>query len=604
MVSQRQFNENNIQHLNGENWSHANAHLVGKILRELTHEKLIAPVCLVTPEDGYHHYSFTPDQDRIEYLFKAKCYQLDHLDIDPSTLTKTLDGHAQLLDALQLIIELNNRLGISEEMLPVYLDEISSTLYGYAFKYHHNNLSATQLVHANYQTVETAMSEGHPVFIANNGRIGFDITDYAAYAPESAHPINLIWIAVHQDKTVFSSFTGLSYPQLMQEELGDYQWEQFTQYLTSRGLTAQDYFFMPLHPWQWHERIATSFAADIARNDIIYLGQGQDSYLAQQSIRTFFNLSNPHKNYVKTALSILNMGFMRGLSPHSMVTTPLVNEWLSDLIKQDTFFQQKKFTLLCERAAMGYFNPHFETALIKDNPHKKMLSALWRESPMPKLAGHQRLMTMASLLHSDNAGNSVVSALIHSSGLSAKAWITHYLDAYLSPLLHAFFTYDLVFMPHGENLMLVLESNVPVHVLMKDIGEEIAILNGDIRLPDAIKFLHVTVKDDMKINYILLDIFDCFFRYLTPLLQKDLSLNEHQFWRLVADCIHTYQAQHPAMAKKFKKFDLFKADFVRTCLNRLQMANNQQMIDLDDREKNLKFAGTLVNPIHVFKTTY
>ncbi|WP_038928475.1 IucA/IucC family protein, partial [Yersinia pestis] len=80
----------------------------------------------------------------------------------------------------------------------------------YAFKYHHNNLSATQLVHANYQTVETAMSEGHPVFIANNGRIGFDITDYAAYAPESAHPINLIWIAVHQDKTVFSSFTGLS----------------------------------------------------------------------------------------------------------------------------------------------------------------------------------------------------------------------------------------------------------------------------------------------------------------------------------------------------------------------------------------------------------
>lgn len=88
MVSQRQFNENNIQHLNGENWSHANAHLVGKILRELTHEKLIAPVCLVTPEDGYHHYSFTPDQDRIEYLFKAKCYQLDHLDIDPSTLTK------------------------------------------------------------------------------------------------------------------------------------------------------------------------------------------------------------------------------------------------------------------------------------------------------------------------------------------------------------------------------------------------------------------------------------------------------------------------------------------------------------------------------------
>ncbi|MBV7931391.1 IucA/IucC family siderophore biosynthesis protein, partial [Yersinia pestis] len=79
----------------------------------------------------------------------------------------------------------------------------------------------------------------------------------------------------------------------------------------------------------------------------------------------------------------------------------------------------------------------------------------------------------------------------------------------------AFFTYDLVFMPPGENLMLVLESNDPVHLLMKDIGEEIAILNGDIRLPDAIKFIQVTFKDDLKIKYILLDIFYCIFRYLT-----------------------------------------------------------------------------------------
>ncbi|WP_145563791.1 IucA/IucC family protein [Yersinia aldovae] len=607
MASMRKFNDNYIQHLNGENWSRANTHLVGKILRELSHEKLIAPTRLETQANGLFRYSFCPDSvssnhNKIEYRFSAYPYQLDHLDIEADTLIKTVEGKQQPLDALQLIIELNSLLCISEKMLPLYLDEISSTLYGHAFKYHHNNLSSTQLTQADYQSVETAMSEGHPVFIANNGRIGFDIADYAHFAPESAHSIKLIWIAVHKNKTVFASLTGLSYQQLMQEELGNYQTEDFLRQLTSRGLNANDYFFMPLHPWQWYERIATSFAADIARNDIVYLGQGQDSYLAQQSIRTFFNISNPQKNYVKTALSILNMGFMRGLSPHSMATTPRVNEWLATLVSQDPFFQQKKFTILRERAAMGYFNDYFETALIKDNPHKKMLSALWRESPIPLLANHQRLMTMASLLHRDNTGNSVVAALVHSSGLATDKWIAQYLDAYLSPLLHAFFTYDLVFMPHGENLMLVLENNVPVHVLMKDIGEEIAILNGDIILPEEIKDLHVTVEDDMKINYIFLDIFDCFFRYLTPILQKDLGLPEHQFWKLIADCIYAYQAQYPALADKYNQFDLFKADFVRTCLNRLQMANNQQMIDLDDREKNLKFAGTLANPIHAFKT--
>ncbi len=72
-------------------------------------------------------------------------------------------------------------------------------------------------------------------------------------------------------------------------------------------------------------------------------------------------------------------------------------------------------------------------------------------------------------------------------------------------------------------------------MLMIDIGEEIAILNGDLQLPEEIDFLHVTIQDDMKINYIyiFLDVFDCFFRYFSPLLQKHLALPEIHFWELV-----------------------------------------------------------------------
>ncbi|MBD2815428.1 IucA/IucC family siderophore biosynthesis protein [Xenorhabdus sp. Flor] len=584
-------------HLTKENWSHANRHLVAKILRELSHEKLIYPV---------HHQgqSYSIEIGKFQYHFQAQNCQLEHLDIDASSIEKFNHGQPQPLDAIQLIIDLYPLLGISEKMLPIYLDEISSTLYGYAFKHLNNRLTAQDLTQADYQTVETAMTEGHPVFIANNGRIGFDSDDYLQYAPESANPVTLIWIAVHRNKTVFSALSSLSYSQLLAEELETYLPAQFERYMQKLGLNLSDYYLMPVHPWQWKHRITISFAADIANQDIVYLGEGNDRYLAQQSIRTFFNISQPKKNYVKTALSVLNMGFMRGLDPHSMVTTPQVNEWLYHLVAADTFFQEKGFTLLRERAAIGYFNHYFESAIKKDNPHKKMLSALWRESPMTILEENQRLMTMASLLHVDREGNAVIAALVQDSGLSVETWVARYLDAYLSPLLRSFFTYDLVFMPHGENLMLVLENNIPVKMLMKDIGEEIAILNGDLQLPEEIDFLHVTIQDDMKINYIFLDIFDCFFRYLSPLLQKHLALSETHFWELVAQCVYNYQSQHLNQIEKFRQFDLFKHDFVRTCLNRLQMANNQQMIDLDDREKNLKFAGTLINPLHAFREKY
>ncbi|MFD0708663.1 IucA/IucC family protein [Photorhabdus akhurstii] len=589
--------DNHTLHLNAENWLHANRHLVTKILRELYHEKLINPTY-----HGQQQYSLAIGD--YQYHFQAEAYQLDHIDIDAASVTKFKEKQSQPLDAIQLIIELYSLLEIPEKMLPIYLDEISSTLYGHAFKYQYNRLTAQDLAHADYQVVETAMSEGHPVFIANNGRIGFDADDYQRYAPESASPVTLIWIAVHRNKAIFSALSDLSYQQLIEEELGKYLPAQFERHLNTLGLCPSDYYLMPLHPWQWQHRIAISFAADIANNNIVYLGESHDRYLAQQSIRTFFNITQPKKNYVKTALSVLNMGFMRGLDPHSMVTTPSVNEWLSNLVHNDSFFQQKGFTVLRERAALGYFNNYFESAIKKDSPHKKMLSALWRESPMTLLKDNQRLMTMASLLHVDHQGNSVIAALVKDSGLKAEEWVSRYLDAYLSPLLRSFFTYDLVFMPHGENLMLVLDNNSPTKMLMKDIGEEIAILNGDLQLPKEINFLHVTIEDDMKINYIFLDIFDCFFRYLIPLLQKDLNLPEEHFWSLVARCVHNYQSQHLHQIEKFRKFDLFKQEFVRTCLNRLQMANNQQMIDLDDREKNLKFAGTLVNPLYALRHEY
>ena len=44
------------------------------------------------------------------------------------------------------------------------------------------------------------MTEGHPCFVANNGRLGFGIADYRAFAPEAGAPVQLDWIAVHREQ--------------------------------------------------------------------------------------------------------------------------------------------------------------------------------------------------------------------------------------------------------------------------------------------------------------------------------------------------------------------------------------------------------------------
>lgn len=587
-------------HLMPEYWLAANRHLVKKILCEFTHEKIITPQ-IYRQAAGINHYELRLKD--CTYYFSARHYQLDHLEIETGSIRVSSAGQDKPLDAMSLIIKLKDALGMSETLLPTYLEEITSTLYSKAYKLAHQAIPAATLAKADYQTIEAGMTEGHPVFIANNGRIGFDMQDYDQFAPESASALKLVWIAVRKDKTTFSALEWLDHDSLLKQELGE-QFTAFQQHLSAKGQAADGFYFMPVHPWQWREKIARTFAGEIARSNIIYLGESQDCYQVQQSIRTFFNLTAPQKCYVKTALSILNMGFMRGLSPLYMSCTPQINAWVANLIESDSYFAEQGFVILKEIAAIGYHHRYYEEALTQDSAYKKMLSALWRESPLPHIEPQQTLMTMAALLHVDHQEQALLAALIAHSGLSAKEWVKRYLNLYLSPLLHAFFAYDLVFMPHGENLILVLDAGIPVKILMKDIGEEVAVLNGSEPLPQEVQRLAVALEEEMKLNYILLDIFDCIFRYLAPILDKQTEVSEALFWELVADNVRDYQAQHPQLADKFAQYDLFKDSFVRTCLNRIQLNNSQQMIDLADREKNLRFAGGIDNPLAAFRQSH
>lgn len=583
-------------HLQRDLWQHVNTLLVRKALSEFAHEQLLAPE-LICEQEGWQQYRVVADQPHIEYRFQARLLALDHWLIDPSSIHKLVAGNDADIDALSFIIELRQSLGINEAMLPTYLEEIASTLYGSAFKHRRPGLEATALVDADFQQLESAMMEGHPCFVANNGRIGFDARDYQAYAPEAGAPIRLIWLAAHRDWTTVAVTDGQSMDDMMRNELGNEQFEAFMELIRQRSLDPADYYLLPVHPWQWYNKLAHVFAADIATEKLVYLGEGQDRYRAQQSIRTFFNSDQPGKHYVKTALSILNMGFMRGLSPYYMSTTPAINDFLHNLVAQDPYLAGTGFSLLREVAGIGYTNAHFEEAVDKHSPYRKMLSALWRESPVPQLKDGQKLMTMAGLLHVDADGNALLPALISASGLDTASWIQRFLHCYMSPLLHCFYRHDLVFMPHGENLILVLEQQLPVRAIMKDIAEEAAIMNTDILLSEDVRRLQVEVPDDLKVLSIFTDLFDCIFRFMAAILDEQGGFAEARFWHLVAECVHDYQAAHPELSDKFRRYDLFAPEFTRSCLNRLQLANNQQMIDLADPAGNLQFHGALVNPI-------
>ncbi|MGW3787470.1 IucA/IucC family protein [Micromonospora chokoriensis] len=586
-----------VGHLTPERWARANRLLVRKALAEFTHERLLTPEP-VPGTDDRQWYEVSSDDGTVTYRFAARVLALEHWQIDADSITRHRDGTSTPPDAVDFVIELRDTLGLSARVLPVYLEEITSTLAGTAYKLAQAAPSAAELAEADFQTIETSMTEGHPCFVANNGRLGFGVDEYHSYAPEVAAPIRLEWLAAHRDHSTFSSAADLDYDRLIEGELDAETRARFAATMIDLGLDLADYHLIPAHPWQWWNKLAVTFAGELAERRLVHLGPGPDVYLAQQSIRTFFNVSEPSRHYVKTALSVLNMGFMRGLSAAYMAATPAINDWLADLIAGDEVLTGAGLTVIRERAAVGYRHRQYEAATDRTSPYRKMLAALWRESPVPDLAPGRRLSTMAALLHVDSEGGSLAAALIARSGLTPEVWLRRYLDAYLTPLLHSFYAHDLAFMPHGENVILVLDENdIVERVIFKDIAEEIAVMSADVELPEAVERIRVDVPDDTKLLTIFTDVVDCFLRHLNAVLVEAGVMGEDDLWRTVAACAADYFDRVPHLAARVRHYDLFAPEFTLSCLNRLQLRNNQQMIDLADPSAALQFVGTLTNPL-------
>ena len=87
----------------------------------------------------------------------------------------------------------------------MYLEEISSTLSGTCYKLTKPQVPVAELIDAGFQAIETGMTEGHPCFVANNGRLGFGVHDYLSYAPETASPVRLVWLAAHRSRAAFTA---------------------------------------------------------------------------------------------------------------------------------------------------------------------------------------------------------------------------------------------------------------------------------------------------------------------------------------------------------------------------------------------------------------
>ncbi|WP_085991454.1 IucA/IucC family protein [Oceanobacillus senegalensis] len=565
-----------------QSWEKANQQLLAKMLQEFMYEQIIEPKEIKKQSDVTTYQ--WKDQKGVTYTYQAKEKLFDSFYVFADTIQVTSEGQEiGLSKALQLLIGLSEEKGMTSSTAGHLAKEYYHTLV--ADLYLQNEKSVDELVEMDYAELEGEMT-GHPWITYNKGRIGFGYDDYVRFAPEQKNYIQLSWIAVSKQISSFHSIDTLSFDKVMKQELSENSLRLFANQLNERQLIVSDYYYIPIHEWQWMNVIVPLYAEYISNDLIVPLGESEDQYLPQQSIRTFVNTTHREKYHVKLPMSILNTLVYRGLPSERTIIAPQVTEHIKGIRNQDSFLKDTcKIGLLGEVATLNVNHPTF--SIIKNAPYQylEMLGVVWRESIYEELEEGEQAITLAALLHVDHSGKSLVSTYIRKAGLTPKEWVESLMNAVLPPLLHYLYQYGTVFSPHGQNTVLVLKNYKPVRIIMKDFVDDVNISDQpftELRsLSEELKTVLRSEEPEGLTQFILTGLFICHFRYLATILEENEGVTEQVFWSSVRNEILRYQSQFPQLRERFKLFDLLRPTVTKLTLNRNRMFDYGYEDDVD-----------------------
>lgn len=578
--------------VNQKQWRLAGQRLIEMAIAEFLYEEIIQVTHLKD-----NRYQLTLDDQT--YTFKAQNYLLGHWQIEEGSVREL--SAVEDLPAWNLhtfIRAFSNQTEVKPFTKAYLIKEMNNTWLAEAHLFDERRLSSAAALTASHHEIE-GMLRGHPWLIMSKGRMGFGYDDYLSAAPELSPTVKVLWLAVHRDLAEFHSTEEWQAGRLYQYELDAEELESFEQQLHERGCSCRDYFLIPVHAWQWHQWLVSTYANEIVDRRIIELGVGQDDYVPMQSIRTLCNISQPERHYVKLPVSIFNTAVYRGLPSKRNLAAPAVTAWLKQIQSQDSDLKQSGVAFLGEVATLTIHQPCFDQIEGAPYQFKELFGCLWRESVDPVIGTGEQALSQAALLHRDINGQSILAVLIQASGLSPLQWLKRFAEVSVTPLLICLYKYGLAFSPHGENTMLIHTNGVPQKMILKDFIDDVNLVDEDFpelaSLPIEGQILLRHPAHELS-HFIFTGLFMVHYRYICNVFLQDYpEHSEVEFWQTISSVIDAFHQSHPELAERIEKFAMFRAEFEKICLNRVRLFTTSYN---DEAERPVPvFLDPIANPV-------
>lgn len=428
------------------------------------------------------------------------------------------------------------------------------------------NLNASDSV---FDAYETAVFNGHLYHPCYKSRMGFNLEENQEYTNDFGGLINLIWLAIRRDRAKIYTLDGLDIDRLIADELQQVCLDEFARIIINTGKRVEDYIYLPVHPWQWKEKIVFEYVDDIANGDVIFLGSHTDKYSPQQSLRSLSNQTRKSAHTVKVALSIINTSADRLLSPHNVANSAMISQWLASILQSDLYLKDElQFNFVKEVA--GIYDDKSHLPEIVEKRKFGLIGTIWRESIHIYLQPEEFAIPATALCFLDSQNKSVSDDWIAVHGL--QAWVEKLLDVLLKPFVHLLYAHGIGFEAHAQNTILIFRDGLPVRAAVRDLPGGIRFTRAYLQKSESCPMLldapeyrltpgerSVLDATPQEVVWYLHDAI--FFVHLAEIAHfphMHQGLDESEFWKMASRVIEGYQEKFPELDERYSVLDLFQ----------------------------------------------
>ncbi|MCP8970996.1 IucA/IucC family protein [Ectobacillus ponti] len=394
---------------------------------------------------------------------------------------------------------------------------------------------------------EQLVVEGHPLHPGAKIKMGMKPEEVAAYSPEWGVRFSARLAAIHSSRAVLVSADEKSITELLYEEYPFLRGSVRSE-LARAGLRAEEYELLPLHPWQAEHTIPALYAEALKKREVILLEDATLPVAPLMSFRSLAPLQREHRHF-KTAVNVQMTGAVRTVSPQSVHNGPLLSRIVREVQQREHYFGGR-FRILEEQAGV-YFAPQEGTAE-QSFILQKNAAGLLRENPEWYLEDGEIMMPAAALLaRSPFSGKTVAVELIeaesgHAAAEAVSAFVKHYAEVCLPPLLTCMSKYGISMEGHLQNCIAAFRGGRATRLLVRDFGGvrmarermERQGVSMQVYAGSAIEADDVT---DLR-NKMFYPVFQNHFGELIASLVRETDVPEHVLWREVAAvCRRVYE---------------------------------------------------------------